>query len=125
MVILDTCALIELCKNKITLSKKSLRLIEKGAYVLSISFAEIACKVKLGKLEMNITPRKLYQEFKSIKNITIIDVSVDEWLDSIELEWPTNKDPADRLITAFAIKKNLPVITNDRGIKQFYKTVHW
>jgi len=125
MVVLDTCAIIEACKTSPTFSKKTIKQIEAGAYLLSISFAEIACKIKLGKLEMNIPARALYNEYRQIENIQMIDLGVDEWLDSIELLWPDNKDPADRIITAFAAKKQLSIVTTDQKIKLFYKKIMW
>lgn len=117
MVILDTCAIIETCKKTPGFSTKTFKQMENGIYLLSISFAEIACKIKLGKLEMSATTRTLYNEFRQIKHVEIIDIGIDEWLDSIELPWPENKDPADRVITAYAIKNQLPIVTSDKKNK--------
>lgn len=125
MVVLDTCSLIEACKNKPDFSTKTIKLVEQGAYLLSISFAEIACKVKLGKLEMNTSIRNLFDEISQIDSIEIVNISVENWLDAIALQWPENKDLADRLITAYAIKKQLAIVTNDLNIKAFYKKVIW
>ncbi len=125
MVVLDTCAIIEACKKSPDFSLKTLEQMEAGAYVLSISFAEIACKIKLGKLEMSVSPRMLYHEFRQIENIQMIDIGIDEWLDSIELRWDENRDPADRIITAFAAKKHATIVTSDKKIKHFYKKVIW
>ena len=125
MVILDTCALIEAFKSKPSFSSKTLKKIEEGAYVLSISFAEIACKMKLGKLHMEVSPRVLFQELSQVNGIQIIDIGVEEWLSSIELTWPENKDPAYRIILAYAIKQDLPIVTTDKQIKLFYKKVIW
>jgi PIN domain nuclease of toxin-antitoxin system len=55
----------------------------------------------------------------------MIDIGVDEWLDSIDLDWPDNKDPADRVIIAFGAKKQIPIVTNDQKIKNFYGNVIW
>lgn len=125
MVILDTCALIEAIKPSPTFSNKTIKLIDNGAYILSISFAEIACKVKLGKLEMNVTPRELLRDYSKITNIQIVNIGVSEWLDSIELNWDDNRDPADRLITSFAAKKELAIVTSDKKIQKFYKKIIW
>lgn len=99
--------------------------MEEGCYILSISFAEIACKIKSGNLEMHVSARELYADFCQIKDIVIVNVGVEEWLDAIELDWKNNKDPADRVITAFGIKKQIPIVTNDKKIKAFYKKVVW
>jgi PIN domain nuclease of toxin-antitoxin system len=125
MVVLDTCAIIESCKNKSNLSKNTVRKINEGAYVLSISFAEIACKMKLGKLEMALSPRALYDVYKQVESIQMIDIGVDEWLASIDLDWPCNRDPADRMVAAFALKNHLAIVTSDKKMKQFYKKVIW
>lgn len=125
MVILDTCAIIEALKSSPSFSSKTARLIDAGAYIMSISFAEIACKIKIGKLELSISSRDLFQQFSQIENIEIIDISVNEWLDSIELIWDENRDPADRIITAFAIKTELPIVTTDKKIEKFYRKVIW
>ena len=125
MVVLDTCAIIESLQKSPTFSKKTIQLINAGAYVLSISFAEIACKAKLGKLELSISTRKLVQEYSQLQSIEIVDVGTNEWLDSIELEWDDNRDPADRVITSFAAKKKLSIVTTDKKIEKFYHKVIW
>lgn len=125
MVILDTCAILEVLKTSPSFSSKTWRLIDDGAYMMSISFAEIACKVKTGKLEMSVSTRELFQRFSDIEAIEIIDIGTKEWLDSIELIWEENKDPADRLITAFAIKNELPIVTTDKKIAKFYPKIIW
>jgi PIN domain nuclease of toxin-antitoxin system len=99
--------------------------MEVGSYIMSISFAEIACKVKLGKLEMSVSSRALVQQLSEVQHVTIIDIGVNEWLDSIELVWDDNRDPADRIITAFAIKNELPIVTTDKKIENFYRKVLW
>lgn len=125
MVILDTCAIIEVLKPTPSFSKKVAELMDAGAYIMSISFAEIACKIKLGKLEMSISSRELFREFSQIEHIEIVDIGVCEWLDSIELIWNDNRDPADRIITAFAIKNELAIVTTDKKIEHFYHKVIW
>lgn len=125
MVILDTCAIIEICKPKPKLSKKTFKQIDDGAYILSISFAEIACKTKLGKLEMNLSAEELYYQYMQVPTVDIIKIGVEEWLDSIDLEWEENRDPADRLIVNFAIKKKIPIVTSNKKMKEFYDRVIW
>lgn len=125
MVLIDTCAIIEWVKEKRSFSNETVKKVERGAYILSISFAELACLVKSGRLEMNLSVQDLYIEYSGIKAINIVNIGVEEWLDSIHLEWAENKDPADRLIVAFARKHHLPIVTTDRSIKKFYKEVVW
>ncbi len=125
MVILDTCAILESCKISPAFSKSTLSKMKEGSYLLNISFAEIACKVKLGKLEINVTPRVLYEEFSKIEHIEIISIGVNDWFDSIDLEWDENRDPVDRIITSYACKKGIPIVSTDLKIKKFYKNVIW
>ncbi len=125
MVVLDTCAIIELCKKDCRFSASTIRQIEAGAYILSVSFAEIACKVKFGKLEMNISTEDLYFELAQVSSIQMVDIGVEEWLDSINLDWKNHNDPTDRLITAFAMKKKIPIVTTDNKIEKLYKKVIW
>ena len=125
MVILDTCAIIEALQPSPTFSEKTKQLIDAGAYILSISFAEIACKMTAGKLELNISTRKLVEQYSQIQAIEIVDIGVNEWLNSIELAWDDNRDPADRMITAFALRKKCPIVTTDQKITQFYTRTIW
>src|SRR5689334_3505742 len=117
MVVLDTCALIALFQQESTLSSKTIKLIERGAYLLSVSFAEIGCKIKAEKLDIGISVENLFFEVEQISNLTIVDISVRDWLAAVNLEWSQNKDPADRLIVAFAKELRIPIITTDKKIK--------
>lgn len=125
MVILDTCAIIEVLKPSPSFSAKTARLMDAGAFIMSISFAEIACKIKINKLQISISSRELFQQFSQIEHIEIIDIGVNEWLDSIDMIWHENRDPADRIITSFAIKNELPIVTTDKKIEKFYHKVIW
>jgi PIN domain nuclease of toxin-antitoxin system len=124
MVILDTCGIIELCREHPSLSQKCLREIEKGSLVLSASFAELACKIKLGKLTLNVFAEDLYKNYKMVPTITIVDIGCREWFDSITLEWD-HKDPVDRLIVSYAGETGSYIVTTDKKIKKYYKKVMW
>lgn len=124
MVILDTCAIIELFQSEPALTPRTYKQIIESAYILSASFAEIACKVKLGKLEMNLSPSDIYKQITEVSALEIIDIGVEDWFESIELDWK-NKDPVDRLIVAFASKTKRPIVTCDKRIKEFYKKTLW
>ncbi len=125
MVILDTCAIIETLKSSPSYTSKTANLMSEGAYIMSVSFAEIACKIRLGKLELGISSRELFKRYSQIEHVEIIDIGANHWLDSIEFVWDENRDPADRIIVAFAIKNELPIVTTDKKIKKFYRKVIW
>lgn len=125
MVILDTCALLMLASEVCPLSKKTLNLINEGAFVLTISFAEIACKIKIGKLILPLSAIEFYEEIRQAEHLELVDVGIDEWFNAIDLDWADNRDPVDRLITAFAIKRKISIVTSDMKVKKFYKKVIW
>lgn len=124
MVVLDTCALIELCLPEPKLAQTTLKAIEKNAVISSISFAELHLKVAKGKLKMNITPKQLFNAYKAIGSVSIADISTEQWFGAIDLKW-TNQDPADRLITYLAKSMKAQIVTTDLRIKRFYKKVIW
>ena len=124
MVILDTCALIELGLLKPALSLPTLKLIEAEAILLSVSFAEIALKIKQKKLILNLSAREFYRHYAEIPSLSILKIGCEEWFEAIDLEW-NHKDPADRLIVAYARKTGSPIVTTDKQIKQFYKNTIW
>ena len=124
MVILDTCAVIELCLAKPGLKPTTLKKIEDGAVVLSVSFAEIALKIKKGALELNVSARDIFDQFSEVPSIQIESTDVEGWFGAIDLDWH-HKDPADRLIVAYAQSRKSPIITSDKLIRKFYKNVMW
>lgn len=124
MVVLDTCAIIELCRSKPALSSEALATIDQGAVILSISFAEIACKIKIGKLYIGMSSEELLSHYKALPRIDIIDISADLWHKAISLDWK-HKDPADRIIVAYAVENMCSIVTSDKLITAFYKKVIW
>lgn len=125
MVLLDTCAIIDLCLSQPTLSPKALRKIQKeGAHILSISFAEIALKQRMKKLQLNRSAREIWIQYSGIANMDIIDIDTPLWLASIDLNWK-NRDPVDRLLVAYAQENKMDLITTDKLIKKYYKKVVW
>ena len=125
MVILDTCALIGFTGPSVTISNQALFAIKESACILSVSLAEIACKLKLNKLNVDYSAPELHDLLLQIPSITIINIGVKEWFDAINLDWPHHRDPVDRLIVAFAQKNDIPIVTSDKSIKKFYKHVIW
>lgn len=124
MVILDTCALIELLRESPALKKGTLSRLKEGVGILSVCFAEIAIKQKKGQLSFHGTIEELYQNYLELETSQIVSIGVQEWLDAIHLEWK-HKDPADRLIVAYAKRRGCPIVTSDREIKKYYDDVLW
>jgi len=61
-----------------------------------------------------------------VNHVNIVQVPIDTtlWVDSLALKWD-HRDPADRLIVAFAKRKNLPIVSSDGELKKFYSSVIW
>lgn len=129
MILLDTCALIDLISPKPTLSSFTLEELEKGTMILSISFAEIACKIALQKLEIALPPEALLERVQETEHFHIRDISSRMWFDAIHLHWEhqgrPHKDPADRLILSYAIAQGLPIVTTDQLMEQRYPHCIW
>lgn len=124
MVLLDTCGIIHICRQQSTLSLSTRTRIKQGAFILSVSFAEMYLKSKKGTLELPASVIDIHQDFTEISHIQIINLGVQEWFDSIELEWK-HRDPIDRLLVAYAQRHKLSIVTSDKAIKKFYKNVLW
>lgn len=124
-VVLDTCAIAYLflsgeLDTKHNISNDLLSYIEdNGAVILSISFVELECLTRKNYNSLSSEDvDELYKELSKV--FDVIDISVDLWLEAVRLEWE-HKDPADRLIVAYAKYYNYPVATSDLKIKNYYK----
>lgn len=91
---------------------------------MSVSFAEIALKIKLGKLILDISPEDLHRQYLGIPSLSIVDIGCQEWFDAIDLKW-SHKDPADRLLVGYAKRHNMVIVTTDRKIQRFHRKVMW
>ena len=85
MVVLDTCAILELCLSRPSFGSGCIRQIEEGTCILSVSFAEIALKVRQKKLVLDISPAELFEHYAGVPTIRIVDIGFPEWFDSINL----------------------------------------
>jgi len=128
VVLLDTCGLLWYTENPEALSPDAHKCCDKiysnGAFVSSISLWEIGLKIKNGKLDIGTTIDDYTNRLKSLNTIEIIPIDENIWLKSLELDWE-HRDPADRVIVATAILKNLSILTSDTTIRNFYTKVIW
>ena len=127
MMVLDTCALLWLTLEPDKLSKPAAEMCAGidalGGYAVSVSLWEIGIKIRKGKLDLGM-PISKYVELVNQVNIVQVPVDTSLWLDSLTLKWP-HRDPADRLIVAFAKRNNLPIVTSDEVIKNYYSPIVW
>jgi len=124
VVVLDTCAVIDLALEKSSMGNEVISLVEDGAIILSISFAEIACKLKIGKLDLGISSEELLTHYRLETDVSIVDISPELWHKSIALNWD-HKDPADRVIVAYAKESNLKIVSSDKVIQKYYPKTIW
>ena len=126
-VVLDTCAIAYLflsdeLDTKHQVSSELISYIEdNGAVILSISFAELECLTRKNYNSLNSSDiNELYSDLS--KSFDIVDIDTDLWLEAIRLDWE-HKDPADRLIVAYAKYYNYPIATSDLKIKNYYNSI--
>jgi len=128
LVLLDTCALIWWTLDPGKLSESAAGccndIAETGALISSISIWEIGIKIKKGNLDLGVGLEEYVARLKRLDSLSIIPVDEDIWLENINLDW-SHKYPADRTIVATARLENVPIITKDEIIKQFYPNVIW
>lgn len=126
MVVLDTCALIWYTLDPDSLSKKASDAIDNAdeAVVSAISIWEMSVKIAKGNLEIPIPLRSYVNRLENVHDIRIAPVDHGTTLDTADLRWD-HRDPADRIIVATALRLGLPLVTDDRKIRQFYKRTVW
>lgn len=128
MVLLDTCALIWWTLDPKELSEPAVRacdeIHETGGVISSISVWEIGIKIKRGKIDIGISLEEYISRLKRLTRFEIVPVDEDIWVSSINLDW-THKDPADRVIVATAALRDIPIVSKDTIIRDFYSKVIW
>lgn len=128
MVVLDTCALYwwTLAPEALSVKARSAcRKIETaGALACAVSLWELGLKARAGKVELGCSLRDYAARLEHVAGLEVVPATTDLWLDSLELDW-AHRDPADRLIVALAKRRNLPLITADQVIRDWYAHALW
>jgi PIN domain nuclease of toxin-antitoxin system len=89
-----------------------------GGFASAISIWEIGIKAKRRKLELPITIDELARRIAQGGVVELVPVDTSIWLRSIALPW-AHSDPADRVIVATALLRNVPLLTKDSLIRKF------
>lgn len=122
MIVLDTHALLWWALDPEKLSPRAAQEVERmeveGGFASSISLWELAIKVKRGQLDLPLTVDELARRLELGGVVRVLPVDTQTWLTSVALDW-AHRDPADRVIVATAIHKNLPLLTKDKVIQEF------
>lgn len=126
MIVLDTCALIWRSFEEHRLSPTALKAINNSREIIisTISIWEIGIKVKNGRLTLPFSIEEFVERLRKVENLKMISVDAGIWVESLKLDWQ-HRDPADRVIVATAKKMHIPLVTEDKLIRKFYKKSIW
>jgi PIN domain nuclease of toxin-antitoxin system len=128
MLLLDTCALIWLATDHTKLSEEAIKLISQNAgnlFISSFTSFEIAIKHLKKKLTLPIKPSKWIPEVLEYHGIIEIPVDSEIAICSVNLPHLHN-DPADRIIIATSMIKNIPILSPDSLMKKYpHLVVRW
>ena len=97
--------------------------INQSCYISIASFWEIAIKLQLGKLELDIEFNELFK-FAQRNQIEIIEISELHLMALLDLE-PHHKDPFDRLIISQSIVENLTLLSKDTQMSKYKIQLQW
>ncbi len=127
MIVLDTCALLWWTLEPQQLSQNAKRICadidHKGALISSITIWEIGIKMQKGTLDIGM---ELSEYVRRLQQTALEIVAVDEelWMKNLQLDG-SHRDPADRTIVATAMRENLPILSKDQIIRDFYTKTIW
>jgi len=118
--LLDTHAVIWYFQNSSELPQEIMEIIqstENDVYICSISLWEIAIKVNLKKLKLDIAFDELIKDIKN-RDFGILQIE-DTYLQGLSSLPFIHKDPFDRLLIAAALADDLTIITVDENIQKY------
>ncbi len=130
MIVLDTHALIWWASQDPRLSPGARKLIDdtlvNGGSVLvsAISAWELAQLVDRGRIALAMDLDEWLRAVESIEGVTIVPVSAQTAVHSVNLPGEFHKDPADRMVVALARERNAVLVTADEKIQR-YPHVRW
>ncbi|OQY03086.1 MAG: twitching motility protein PilT [Bacteroidetes bacterium 4572_117] len=121
MIIIDTHIIVWSALKPDNLSKNAINAIKKsnetdGIIVSNISLWEIAMLINKNRLEINVSYLKFIELVKSANNYTYQCINPQIADMSVNFSPEINADPADRIICATSIYKNIPLVTADKNL---------
>ena len=128
--LLDTHTFIWWVEGTTILHEKARLAIENAnskVYVSVVTAWEIAIKVQLGKLNLELmtdTPAQYFYEFCEKYGFEILPIFADHVLETYNLPL-LHRDPFDRILIAQARTENLTLITGDPLIQRYEVTALW
>ncbi|MDF1569494.1 MAG: type II toxin-antitoxin system VapC family toxin [Spirochaetaceae bacterium] len=126
VILIDTNVLLFSMQERSRLTGQAANALESADEILfsSISIREIGIKNQKGNLPLPFNLEEMIYHLESVENLTIVPIDARIRLKNIALEWD-HRDPADRTIVATALLKNVPIVTADRYIRDFYSRTIW
>jgi PIN domain nuclease of toxin-antitoxin system len=122
VIVLDTHALLWWALDPERLSKAAaglVRTMERSrGFASAISIWELGIKVQRGQLELPLPVDALAARIQEGGVVELLPVDTATWLRSLGLEW-THRDPADRVIVATALIRQVPLLTKDGTLHDF------
>jgi len=126
-ILLDTCALLFAAQDEGKLGDQALSVLRDGTDELLLSPAtywEIAIKIKIGKLELDVEYDVFIDDCIRIFDLRILEVSTlhTSLLTTLELH---HGDPFDRLLIVQSIYEGVPILSADRAFDKYPITRLW
>ncbi|MDD1627170.1 MAG: type II toxin-antitoxin system VapC family toxin [Methylococcaceae bacterium] len=125
-LLLDTHTLIWFLEGDTTLSTNAKNLIENPAntnFVSVATFWEMAIKVSLKKLEMQISIQNL-KKLLWENGIEVLPITIENTLFVSQLPFH-HKDPFDRLLIAQAVNENMMLVSKDEAMLLYNVQTVW
>lgn len=96
------------------------RALEAGdATISTVSIWEVAKKVEKGQLVLDRPVQDWLGQASSIKGLYLTELNPAILIDSCNLPQPFHGDPADQMIVATARHTRAPIVTKDRGLRDY------
>ncbi len=124
MIVLDTHSWVWFVDDPRQLSvqarKTTERALAANAIVISaISCWEVAMLSASGRLKLRIDVRDWIAKCEALPFFNFVPVDNAIFVRSVFLPSPLHADPADRIIIATALARDIPIVTKDRKIRSY------
>ena len=124
MIVLDTHSWVWFVDDPRLLSvqarKATERALAANAIVISaISCWEVAMLSASGRLKLTIDVRDWIAKCETLPFFNFVPVDNAIFVRSVFLSGPLHADPADRIIMATALTRDIPIVTKDRKIRSY------
>lgn len=120
-LLLDTHILLRAASSGLSTPLLARLKSETNLVASTVSLWEIAIKVGLGKLQLDMSVAELIGSYLSRSGMEIIPVSSDEITAYASLPFPdpNHRDPFDRMLVVQASTRNLLLLTSDTALNAY------